>query len=416
VTPGGPEPIELSFTSQAGAVGDIGPLAVGDFGPSPRKDVVSASQSEALLRVSSSNGQGGLESEDTTRFDFVGGFAAIVAADVNVDGQLDVVGSLQEADRVVVALGDGDGSLAEGPNVVRLKPGALVVRELTADAVPDLIVAGPSEISVLRGRGGGSFDPAPIAVLDTGTRAVAMVLMDTTGDGLDDIVAALPDLNNVRIYRNNGDGTFGMGGVRVAERAAALALGDYNGDGRVDLAVAVRTGVAIFLGTPSGLASEPIVSTGGATRTLTKADLNGDGYADLVGIDALTNGARTWIGRGDGTFDTLAPAPFDASGRELVLTNLYTTRLLDAVVSAAGEFELGQNVTPVHFIVGDVNRDGVVNSADLPALFAEIYDGDGSDADSCGGGSVYSNAGADVNGDGLISVADTTALVELLAE
>lgn len=416
MTPGGPEPIELIFTSQSGAALDGGPIVAGDFGPGALNDVVTASVTSAELKLYSSNGQGGLVPETNLVFEFDGGFAAITTADVNLDGQLDVVGSLPDANRVVVALGDGQNGFTDGPDVAVQEPGVLLLALLTADAAPDLIVAGPREITVLAGRGGGSFDPTPIATLDTGTRAAAIVLMDATGDGLDDIVVALPDLNNLRIFRNNGDGTFSVGGVRSADGAAALALGDYNGDGRTDLAVAVRLGVAIFLGTPSGLAADSVITTGGAVRTLRKADLNGDGYADLVGIEAISEAVRTWIGNGNATFETLAPAPFDAVGRGLALTHLYPTRLLDAVVTATGDLELGQNVTKVEFIVGDVNRDGVVNAADLPALFAEIYDGDGSDADSCGGGAVHSDAGADVNGDGLISAADSTALMVLLAQ
>jgi len=125
---------------------------------------------------------------------------------------------------------------------------------------------------------------------------------------------------------------------------------------------------------------------------------------------------QSWIGFGDGTLAGFNGDTLDAMSRDVTLADLDGNRLLDTVATAMGRLELGTNTTPIRFIVGDVNLDGVVNAADIPALFDEFFDGDGSDADSCGGGTMYSNAGADLNGDHAITAADTVALVSLIAQ
>jgi hypothetical protein len=103
------------------------------------------------------------------------------------------------------------------------------------------------------------------------------------------------------------------------------------------------------------------------------------------------------------------------AGRGFALLDLDGGPLPDVVITAPGELELGSNATPVEFIVGDVNRDGLVDVPDIPALFDEMYDGDGQDADSVGGGLVSSDSGADVNRDGRVDAADIPALLLLIA-
>jgi hypothetical protein len=394
---------------------DSGPVTAGNFGPDTITDLVAGDVDQALLRVYIGDGAGGLEPGDEVEFAFTGGFAELVTADVNLDGQLDVVGTLGQANRLVVALGDGQNGFAPGPAVAVDSPGVLAVRDLTGDGVPDAVVAGEREIVVLRGRGGGSFDAVPIDVIDTGTRAASLAFIDATGDGFDDLAASLPDQNTVRFFRSDGGGMFSPAGVRSATHPMPLALGDFNGDGRPDLAIGEASGIAVYLGAASGLASQAIRSGTGTNLTLQRSDLNGDGFADLLGLEVGGEALRVWLGNGNGSFATVGESGLGATGRDVALADLDGNRLLDAVATASGDLAIGTNTTPVLFLVGDVDRNGVVNSLDLVALPGEIFDGDGSDADSCGGGQQRSDAGADVNGDHLISVADTTSLVELLA-
>jgi hypothetical protein len=415
VTPGGPEPV--SFLVRLEATGaDSGPLVAGNFGPEPFSDLAAGEVGEALLRVYIGDGDGGLDPGDEVQFAFAGGFAALTSADVNLDGQLDLVGSLGQAGRLVVALGDGQNGFAPGPDVAVDSPGVLAVRDLTGDGVPDAVAAGERDIVVLRGRGGGSFDADPIETIDTGTRAASLAFVDAGGDGFDDLAVSLPDQNTVRFFRSEGGGMFSAAGVRSGTRPTPLALGDFNGDGRLDLAVGEAGGIAVYLATGTGLASQAIRSGGGAAATLERSDLNGDGFADLLGLVAGGEALRIWLGNGDGTFAIAGETEIRASGRDVALADLDGDRLLDTVATAPAELAVGTNTTPVLFLVGDVNRDGAVNTLDLAALPGEIFDGDGGDADSCGGGRQRSDAGADVNGDRLISVADTTSLGELLAE
>jgi hypothetical protein len=414
VTPGGVEPVAFAFAAVFEPGLDGGPIAAGDFGADGIPDVVVGALDGARLTVFRGEGGGTVQPAGGVEFDLAGGFSHLVAADVNLDGQLDVVGSVPPADRVVVALGNGQHGLAVGPEVVVESPGALLVRDLNRDGFPDLVVTGAREGSVFAGRGGGSFDPVPIGVVDSGTRASALVLLDITADGFLDLVLALPDLNTIRLYRGDGDGGFAPLGVRSAREPEGLAVGDFNGDGIDDLAVADLDGVGVYLGFPGGLATEPLATAGVPPRGVHRADLNGDGFADLLGLDPTGHSLVTWAGRGDGGFEVFVSARTDFPGRAVALLDLDGNRLPDTISTGAAEIIVGDNNTPLRFLVGDVDRNGVVDAADLDALRGEIYDGDGAGADSCGGGRQQSDAGADVNGDGHIDAADIPALIQLL--
>jgi len=398
----------------SGAGFDFDAVVAGDYGGGALADVVFGAPERPRLALFENDGAGGLRVVDELEFELEGGVRALTAADVNLDGNLDAVASLEEADRVAVALGNGQQGLVEGPTVAVDAPGVLRVRELDGDGLPDLVVAGERTVWVLAGLGGGSFDPEPLETIDTGTRAAALLVFDFSGDGGDDLVLALPELNSVRLYRGEGDGTFTPAGVRAASTPSSLAVGDFNGDGRPDLAVAEAEGISVFLGSAAGLAAQPIRTAGPAARGLQRADLNGDGFADLSGLDAAGAAVVPWVGRGDGSFEVFEGSAIEAAGRAVTLFDLDGNRLPDTVVAALAEIAVGRNDTPVRFIVGDVDRNGVVNAADLNALFREFFDGDGADADSCGGGTLASDAGADVNGDHAIDAADVPALVDLL--
>jgi hypothetical protein len=416
LTPGGPEPIQFAVAPLFTSGLDGGPVVSGHCGPDPVIDVVAGDDSAATLVLFAGDGSGGLRRSDELTFPFASGFRDLVAADVNLDGQLDVIGSLPAADRVAVALGDGQHGLIEGPSVAVADPGVLLVRDMIGDGTPDLIVDTGEDVVILHGRGGGSFDPKPIAGINTGTRSAALAIFDSLGYGTPDVVVALPALNLVRVYRRGtSTGGFVPAVVRSVPQPQSLVLADFNGDGRLDIAVAEQGGIAVFIGTPSGFATEAVRSAGATMRGIRGADLNGDGLADLAGLEQAGLGLRAWIGKGDASFETIGSVRLGRSARDLALADLDGDRLLDAIAPADEELEVGENTTPIEFIVGDVNRDGVVNVEDVAALFAELFDGDGDAAESVGGGLVASDAGADVDGDGRVNAADTVALVARIA-
>lgn len=131
---------------------------------------------------------------------------------------------------------------------------------------------------------------------------------DINGDGLPDIVAPMPEENVVVALLNNGDGTFSPRRTFVRfQTPRAVALADFNGDGKEDLAVSGTDSnganvVSIYFGNGDGTFNQTPQNYGIASAGLavTAADLNGDGFPDLV----VTTGRRlaVLINNGDGTF------------------------------------------------------------------------------------------------------------------
>lgn len=144
----------------------------------------------------------------------------------------------------------------------------------------------------LQGASPGTFaDPRRVA---TGLEPVALATGDLDGDGrLDAVVANWEDRNGlsevtVHLQAGMALGTFQVDPVVVSlgvRRPGDVALGDLNGDGRMDLALAARDGedalvVPQLVG--GGFGAPISVPVGGEPRAVASADLNGDGRADLA--------------------------------------------------------------------------------------------------------------------------------------
>jgi len=117
------------------------------------------------------------------------------------------------------------------------------------------------------------------------------------------------DSGGVTIFISNGDGTFTNGQVITsALNPSAVAIGDFDSDGRFDLAIFKQTfgSVAVLLGKGDGTFSAPNPYATPATpvaKKLEVLDLNRDGRKDLA-VTGFEGGGSVLIGNGDGTFQT----------------------------------------------------------------------------------------------------------------
>jgi hypothetical protein len=160
----------------------------------------------------------------------------------------------------------------------------------------------------------------PGATYTVGTEPQSVAIADFNGDGKPDL--ALPDYTSqqISILLGNGDGTFKrLPPFSTSSGAAALAVGDFNGDGNLDLAVTEYgfggPGVlAIYLGKGDGT-FKPGVSyqIGSLPYDITVADFNGDGILDLATANNGTHNVSVFFGNGKGTFkkpvNYFAPLP-----------------------------------------------------------------------------------------------------------
>jgi hypothetical protein len=286
----------------------------------------------------------------------------VIAADFRGDGHLDLAVANIGSDTVDVLLGNGDGTFQKAVAYpVGFMPHFVVAADFDGDGVTDLVVSNSAGMSLgfLRGNGDGTFQP-PIDSPVPEMWPHRMVVWDFNGDGLPDIALENTFSNSMSVYLNNGDGTFrllatypvglnpvgialghfrgdeypadlvvanylfdpgGGGNVRVFlgngdgtfEPGAtyqlgadtwSVAVGDFNGDGRDDLAVTQSDrGVAILLGNGDGTFQKPRYYAAGAyAADVTAADLNGDHRLDLVVANNGNSDVSVLRGNGDGTF------------------------------------------------------------------------------------------------------------------
>ncbi|HEX5230153.1 MAG TPA: VCBS repeat-containing protein, partial [Bryobacteraceae bacterium] len=136
----------------------------------------------------------------------------------------------------------------------------------------------------------------------------SLILRDVNHDGQLDILVALLDApGGVGVLLGNGDGTFKPITVyKAAADSSSLAAADFNGDQKVDLAVATGSGVAVLLGNGDGSFQAPVSYNAGMQPvSLVAADFNGDGYVDIAVADALDGTVSVLLNQRDVTF---APA------------------------------------------------------------------------------------------------------------
>src|SRR5262249_35065976 len=157
-------------------------------------------------------------------------------------------------------MGNGDGTFQPGADFSAFNPVHVVVADMDADGILDLVAAGGSGISLVRGNGNGTFQAPRIFAVDAFTTHLAVA--DFQGDGRLDVVVTKEN-DALSVLLGNGDMTLRAAvnypaGPGPGAGASAVAVGDFNGDGGPDLAVALRRfdNVAVLLNRPDAVRFE----------------------------------------------------------------------------------------------------------------------------------------------------------------
>ncbi len=151
---------------------------------------------------------------------------------------------------------------------------------------------------------------APHRDFATGFQPISVAVGDLNGDGRLDLAVANVGGNSVSVLMGDGTGAFGpTTDMPAADGPHSIALGDFNGDGRIDMATAnYRSGnVSILLGTGGGAFSPATqIPIGGRPYAVEVEDLNADGKLDLAIANNGANNVSVLLGNGDGTFGARA--------------------------------------------------------------------------------------------------------------
>lgn len=298
-------------------------IAAGDVNGDGQPDIAITDSESNNLYVLLSKGKGTFGNPAAYPLPSTPGPLAL--ADLNNDGALDAI--VATSGGLAVLLGSTTGSLSSAQSFSTGGSfNSVTVADFNGDGKLDAASASGANgsVSVFLGTGTGGFQaPAQIS-FPNGLIPLATASGDFNHDGKPDLVVALSPSDptqpgSLAILLGNGDGTFHAPALINfvlplrqqsvgSATTVALAAGDLNNDGNVDivtvLAGAASSEVAVLLGSGTGSFGAPILT---ATKTappqLVIADLNGDGKPDLILADCCGLAEASYLaGNGDGTF------------------------------------------------------------------------------------------------------------------
>jgi hypothetical protein len=266
--------------------------------------------------------------DNSLLFPIGGSWIAPVAVDLNNDGKADVV--MGDFPGLAISLNNGDGTFANPVQIALGQPtpchiAYVDIGDLNGDGAPDIVAAYPGDAScdaytqvtqsgffiLLNDKKGGFTS----SFIEYGYGAYLPKLADLNGDGMLDLVLA--DINDPGLeyylyaIPGNGDGTFNLGGAtELLENTVVTAIipGDFDGDGKVDLALGIETqvdgngeplynttGTNLMLGNGDFTFGLPVQYSAGIFPIAgTASDFNADGRPDLA-MSMLTFDAYTDI-------------------------------------------------------------------------------------------------------------------------
>jgi len=286
-------------------------VASGDFNGDGKLDLAVVNNVSNNVSILLGNGDGTFGAP--TNF-AVGNTPVYVAvADFNGDGKLDLAVTNELASTVSILLGNGDGTFgAQTTYAVGDEPIGIAVGDFNGDGKLDLAVSNASansqSVSILLGNGNGTFGQATNFAVG-GITPVHIVAGDFNGDGKLDLATANENSGNISILLGTGTGSFGTATTFVVGNTPdRIAVGDFNGDGKLDLAVsnARSNDISILLGTGTGSfgTATNFAAGGTLTASVTVADFNGDGKLDLAVANENSNNVAILLGTGTGSFGT----------------------------------------------------------------------------------------------------------------
>jgi len=348
------------------------------------------------------------------------------------DGKLDIITALQGPMTAYVFFGQGNGTFPSdnGGTALNRIPTAMLVDDIDTVAGKDLVVADTASVAFMHGNNNGSFDPPDptpahkpedranwicaghTCAAPVGAQVVALAAADVDGNGKADVVVIdNAGQGGVMVLLGDGNGNLTPGNPVAAPGLWAVATGDFNNDGSIDLAVTNRNNNSVSILRGNGTGAFTSVQTltvvsgaGGDPVAISSGELNGDGKPDLVVANETADNIAVFLTQADGSFQA---AQFYETGTKgsgpngVTLAHVNPDTSLDAVVSNGSSSDVstllgdgtGRFGTPRAFVAdqepqtvaaADVNGDGfadavaITQDGDAPSAMVLRGNGDGS--------------------------------------
>ncbi len=300
-------------------------IAVGDFNGDHKPDLATANEingGPGTLSVFLNQGPAALN-QGRDLFSGADNYAAdqgaisLVSGDFNRDGKVDIVVAdtntkTPNAGNFSVFLGNGNGTLQAPTDYPTILGESYVTSgDFNKDGNPDLVFVNRMQtpqaaVAVQLGKADGTFN-GPVSY-QVGNGPISAFVGDFNGDGNPDIAVANRLGKTVSILLGNGNGTFRPpvdypAGTAPLEYLNSVTGGDFTGDGKLDLIVAEDQGIKFLKGHEDGTFEAPVlIGSFRPAAQISVGDINADGKLDLVVAYDPNPEIAVLLGNGDGTF------------------------------------------------------------------------------------------------------------------
>ncbi|CAF3940451.1 unnamed protein product [Rotaria sp. Silwood2] len=367
-------------------------VAVGDFNNDIQLDIVVANSGTGNIGIFLGYGNGTFSKQTTYPTGWSSKPMSVAVGDFNNDIQLDIIVANSGTDNIGIFLGYGNGTFSNQttyPTGRSSEPMSVAVGYFNDDNLLDIVVAnaGTDNIGIFLGNGNGTFSNQTTYPTGSNSNPKSVTIGDLNNDARLDLIEANFYSNDIGVLLGNDDGTFSTQTIYSTgwdSYPISVAIGDFNGDNRLDIVVALYYyfSIGIFLGYYNSPFTVPVMYSTGSLHTpfaLTVADFDSDDQLDLVATNYGDGNVAIYHNFANGTFQSskLYSTGYITGLSSIAVGDFNNDRQVDAVVAnyendniafflGFGNESFGDVISyttglysgPCSVAVGDFNNDG----------------------------------------------------------